>query len=507
MPSHSTSKSEWENASKTKPCGICGDPDWCRRTRNGEVADCYRACGPNGIQKTDRIGQTFWRHRSGPTKPGGPKGDVVDEEETSGIAHDRERADADTLHLIYSELVRLLPLYEDHGKALVARGFTLKEVSALGYRSFPAGNDALRVVDELEQVYGDRLLTVPGFDREHRDSTLTDGTCIIVPSIRLSGSPSILLPQRDEKGRILGMMLRLDDQPVTADRKRPRYLPLTSYTSSGCGAKIGVHVPLHTQGEGPKIRRVIEGIFKSDLATLRTGVLTLGIPNGGRWLQGIKKAEALGAHDILLCPDADTQNNAGICSTLTHAADTLAAKGASFEIETWPVNAEHQPKGLDDLIATGKVAEVTAHGGVDAWRILQAWLASSGAQADPHVVARVTLDGLIEKTEAEASYAFSPNIAEALALLDEGTVETQRLLACLRKTLKSAWKDFERKLKAARQKISKAVRAHRRRETEAQGPETHANEYALVNGTTCLVVHDPKLGTIRKRVANFVSPA
>jgi hypothetical protein len=393
-PSDSTVTSSWENASKATPCGICGKADWCRRTRNGEVSDCYRECGPNGVERRDRSGQTFWRHGGRPKKPG-DAGAEPQEEEHAGVAHERERADADTLNAVYSALIELLPLYEDHAKGLVRRGFTLEEVDRLRYKSFPVGKDARRVADELEGAFGDKLLNIPGFDREHRDGTLADGTCTVFASIRLSGASGILLPQRDEKARIVGMMLRLDEQIEATDRKRPRYLPLTSYTSSGCGAKIGVHVPLHTQGEGPKIRRVIEGIFKSDLATLRTGVLTLGIPNGGRWLQGIKKAEALGAHDILLCPDADTQNNAGICSTLTHAADTLAAKGASFEIETWPVNAEHQPKGLDDLIATGKLAEVTAHGGVDAWRILQAWLASSGAQADPHVIARVTLDGLI----------------------------------------------------------------------------------------------------------------
>ena len=505
-PSHSTSASrggEWQNVSKSAPCSVCGKPDWCRRSQDKDVSDCYRECGPTGIQKHDKVGQTFWRHGGRPKKPGEAGAVLVEEEEeTPGIVHDRERGDADTLHVIYSALLKLLPLYEDHAKALVARGFTVEEAHQLSYRSFPVGNDAHRIVDELHKVYGDRLLSVPGFDREHRDGTLADGTCTVFHSIKLSGASGILLPQRDAEDRVGGMMLRLDDQPVTADRKPLRYLPLTSYTSSGCAAKIGVHVPVRTSGEGLKHVRVIEGVIKADLATLRTGILTLGIQNGGRWIAGIKKAEGLGAEAIRLCPDADTRQNAGICCTLTHAADTLASKGAVFAIEVWPPEAG---KGLDDVLASGKDDQVVVNGGTCAWRTLQAWLQSSGAPADPHVVARVALEQVVEKTEADPSYPFSPNIAEAVALLEEGTVEVERLLMALKRFLKTAWKDFEKRLREARAKKRRSERTRERREAEAQGPEVQANAYAVMNGATCLVLHDKKLGTTYTQIANFTA--
>lgn len=466
----------WINVSDREPCTVCGKPDWCRRSPEGDAHDCYRECGVGGVERRDKLGQVYWRHYTG-GKPAATASDhgggVAAElqEEHPDLAYEHERADPDTLHAVYSDLVALLPLYEHHGRAIVQqRGISVAEAHRLGWRSFPTGLDAREVVEKLEAKYGyENLLTVPGFDRPRRDALLADGTVLNTTELRLSGAPGVLLPQRDSKGRIVGMMLRLDDPAQPDPKKKPRrYLPLISYTTTGCAAKIGVHVPLHENDEhAPKIVRIVEGIIKADISTLRTGILTIGIPNGGRWLQGVARAEALGAEAALLAPDADTRTNQGICATLVHTANDLAAKGSVFAIETWPPEAG---KGLDDVLHAGRHVDVEVHGGVAMWQSLKAWAASSGAPRDLKTDARILLDGVIEKAAADPTYVFRPNIAEAVGLLDEGSVEVQRIFTALRPLLKHAgWNDFLKKVNVARGKRDSAARKAKAHEVEARG--------------------------------------
>lgn len=309
---------------------------------------------------------------------------------------------------------------------------------------------------------------MPGFDSIRRDTVLADERMTGITEMRLSGAPGIMLPQRDQRGRIVAMMIRLD-QPSTKDpnKKSLRYLPVTSYTPTGCRAKVGVHVPIHAADCEPKTVRIIEGIIKADVATLRTGILTLGIPNGGRWLAGVRRSETIGAETILLAPDADTRENKGICATFVQAADELAAKGTSFAVESWRPGAG---KGLDDVLHVHAAHDVIINEGVDAWKLLKGWLASSKAPPTRCVEARLLLEQVIERTKADPGYPFRPGIAEALGVLDEGAVETQRLLGQLRKLLqRSGWRDFEKKLKEARAKKARVALTNKDRETEARG--------------------------------------
>jgi hypothetical protein len=335
----------WRNASRANPCSICEKTDWCRHESEADITDCYRACGAGGIEKRDKLGQVFWRHfPSGPRRTSGSSGStpsaasIGSDDGATGVAYQCERASADALHEVYGDLIALLPLYERHREHLrETRKLADDEIETLGYRSFPGDLlDAQRIIDELVAKHGiQKLLTVPGFDRPERHVDMVDRTNgqvikLDATELRLSGAPGILLSQRDIQARIVGMMIRLDAPPNPEPGKSyARYLPLTSYTYTGCAASIGVHVPLNAGIGTPLGIRVIEGIIKADICTLRTGVLSIGIPSGGRWEQGIRVAEQLGTQGILLCPDADTRHNMGICATVTYAASNLEALSAA----------------------------------------------------------------------------------------------------------------------------------------------------------------------------------
>lgn len=59
---HSTTRGGWVNASRQHPCPVCDKHDWCRRTEDGGIIDCYRQQGVGGFIKQDKIGRVYWRH-------------------------------------------------------------------------------------------------------------------------------------------------------------------------------------------------------------------------------------------------------------------------------------------------------------------------------------------------------------------------------------------------------------------------------------------------------------
>ena len=454
----------WHNASRDHACAVCARTDWCRYDDDSGIVDCYRACGAGGVAKRDKLGQPFWRHSPSSSGAASSKGPTFREpKHEPEIVYQHERADADTLHAVYSDLLAALPLYDRHHRHLQdVRKLSDDETALLEYKSFPSERiNADHAIDALLKKYAvDTLLRVPGFDMPQRHVDMIDRTndqvlTLDATELRLSGAPGILLPVRDAKGHITGLMDRLDE-PSSSNPAATfcRYLPVTSYTSTGCAASIGVHVPLHPGLSHPLGSRVIEGIIKADTSTLRTGVLCLGIPSGSRWAEGIRCAEALGVESILLSPDADTRHKLNICTSLTFAADALTAKGETFYLEVWP---EEAGKGLDDVLNAGRRVEIGVLHGVERWRVLRDWLRSSGAARHPHIEARIALDGIIDRVTQDPLVAFTPGIAEALAALEPDTVEAQRLVVELRKRVQR-WRDFDNKVKAARRQQAKATK-------------------------------------------------
>jgi P4 family phage/plasmid primase-like protien len=460
---------KWVNASKQSPCTVCGKTDWCRFTSGGEIIDCMRDCGTGGVQKLDKIGQVFFRHfmNTGITgKGGGGHGDAgshagADVDIEAPLRNHKERREPELLHAVYTALLDELVLYDHHVEHMAdKRKLTRAQLQRLGYRSFPSGRlDQQRVVDKLLTTFtAEQLTSVPGFDRPKRDPVLLDdGGTLDVTEVRICGCDGYLLAQRDDHGRIRALVLRRDlpePKPGGDLTKKPsRYLPFTAYDDTGAAAAVGVHVPLHAP-EQRKTVRVIEGIVKADTATDKTGMLTVGIPSGGRWKTGIKLAEQLGAEMIVITPDADTQTNKGICMTLVHACHELAARGGSFQLETWDAQLG---KGLDDVLNHGHADKVQVHEGAAVWKTLKGWLATCGAPADLHAEARILLDGITDKMHADSTYCFKPNIAEALAVLDPATVEAQRILIPIKAALRgTAWRDLDHRMKKFKAKKAKA---------------------------------------------------
>ena len=99
--------------------------------------------------------------------------------------------DLDLWHEVYKEMIQLCELSSSDSTLLVARGLTEEWVTLGGYRSLscPATR---RSVLKLFELYGDSLLSVPGFTRKGEQP------------IRIKATKGILLPVTDTHMRIRG---------------------------------------------------------------------------------------------------------------------------------------------------------------------------------------------------------------------------------------------------------------------------------------------------------------
>ena len=251
---------------------------------------------------------------------------------------------------VYVALLAELSLDVAHGINLGRRGMSDEEVRRRMYRSLP---DPLRrqdVARRLVRWFGEDLLAqVPGLVR--RTSQRTGR-----PYWTIGGPPGMLVPVRDLHGRIVAMQARRDEQG-----DGPRYLWLSSTREGGPGSGAPVHAPLSlVDGHDLERVRLTEGPLKADTATCLDPdrLLTLGVPGVQTWRAALPVLEALGARIVHLAFDADWATNRHVARALLDAADGLEAAGFTVAIETWTTDGDGNPKGIDDLLVTGRLPEV-----------------------------------------------------------------------------------------------------------------------------------------------------
>jgi putative DNA primase/helicase len=210
------------------------------------------------------------------------------------------------------------------------------------------------------------------------------------------GKSGLLIPVRNELGQIVAVQVRPDQ---AANGGKYRYLSSNGRGGPGPGAPV--HVPVF---EGDKATvRVTEGVLKADVATEKSGILTIGLPGVSAWPKAAPTLKALNATTAVLALDADAETNSLVASSLAHLARDLKQQGFAVELERWAVE---DGKGIDDLLAAGKQPERLR--GEPARRAIKEILAaareadgkeSTDAKdepvrdpADPHLLAELYLD-------------------------------------------------------------------------------------------------------------------
>src|SRR5262245_5363619 len=226
----------FSRVNRRRPCRICGKPDWCSFTRNGErISICMRVS--DGARKINRHGGAIFIHEDWlKNRVIGVR--VVADFPQSPIAPIEIR------DFVYGKLIELIPttLYSDAPiageKGLLARG--LSECHFGNYGGLPAGSSerdhlARLLLRDTSNQFSvvDSLRGVPGFWKDMR------GVHLWKPKDYLL--PRLLIPVRDSSGRIQACQMRL---PFAA--KGLRYFWLSSSDlPHGTGSGSPIHFKFH----------------------------------------------------------------------------------------------------------------------------------------------------------------------------------------------------------------------------------------------------------------------
>jgi hypothetical protein len=332
----------FRRVNRRRPCLICGKPDWCSYTRDERISICMRVS--EGARKINAWGGAIFIHEDG-------RGDWREERVIEiPIVADLPQSPIAPIEIrdfVYGRLIELSPATLYRGvlitgeKGLLSRG--LNECQFGNYGGLPAGSRARdRVVRQLLQETSsqfpgsDSLRGVPGFWEDRR------GVHLWKPKDYLL--PRLLIPVRDEAGRIQACQMRLPP----AAKKTGRYCWLSS---SGLPHGCGSGCPLHYKFRLVDLPRdaqivIVEGVLKADvLSAIRPEPQIVATPCVTTNHDAL--VELTHGRPVWIAFDQDSYANKTVCF---HLAALVARRMrrertlATTRIASWDARV----KGIDD---------------------------------------------------------------------------------------------------------------------------------------------------------------
>ena len=336
------SASKWKLASVAEPCTTCGHTDWCQRSADGAVEMCMRNAEGSFKSGQTRDGADYWLHRPIPLEnlPG---------YKPVTVEPDGQCADVDTRHAVYSALAGLCPYSDSHRIELNRRKAQQPYGNAGSmYGTMPKQGRG-RIVAKLREKFSDKiLLSVPGFVLKVNGKGER--------YIGINGKAGLMIPVRDDAGRIVGIKIRVDGAAGGGGGKyrwlssrKTKYLPF-----DGPSPGTPAHCPLSIKARPVVTVRITEGPLKADVATNNGDTATIAADGVGSCLKVIPLIQALGCSTVRLAFDMDREKNPQVAGAFIKLAGALEELKIDVEIETWP--AEH--KGIDDALVAGASIDV-----------------------------------------------------------------------------------------------------------------------------------------------------
>ena len=235
--------------------------------------------------------------------------------------------DIDARHETYAALLGKLSLASDHRENLLSRGLTDELIRDYGYKTMPVvGFSALAKQLQSEGYY---LGGVPGFYHTK------EGAWTFIHERR-----GILIPARDQDGKIQGLQIRLDNV------KKGKFRWISSIgKQDGCKAEGWTHL----KGEPTQTVLLTEGPLKADVINHITGLTVVAVPgvNSLKHLQStLEYLQSRGTTKIMTCFDMDYLKNPHVRDGYYNLANILAGVGIEYGTYLW----DPQFKGLDDYV-------------------------------------------------------------------------------------------------------------------------------------------------------------
>ena len=235
--------------------------------------------------------------------------------------------DIDARHETYAALLGKLSLASDHRENLLSRGLTDEQIRTFGYKTMPVvGFSALAKQLQAEGYY---LGGVPGFYHTK------EGAWTFVQERR-----GILIPARDQDGKIQGLQIRLDKI------KKGKFRWISSIgKQDGCKAEGWTHMI----GNPKPTVLLTEGPLKADVIHYITGQTVIAVP-GVNSLKHLKETleylQSQGTTKVMTCFDMDYLKNPHVRDGYYNLANILADVGIEYGTYLW----DPQFKGLDDYV-------------------------------------------------------------------------------------------------------------------------------------------------------------
>lgn len=249
--------------------------------------------------------------------------------------------DVETRHATYSALLGCLSLSKDHKENLLRRGLTETEISRLGYKTTPVMG-MTSIARQLLSA-GLYLAGVPGFYRNEKDEWTF-----------ANDNRGILIPVRDEEGRIQGLQIRLDN----VGKRKFRWMSSTD-RKDGCRAEGWTHF----SGIPSETLVLTEGPMKADVINALSGWTVLAVP-GVNALKKLKASletlRAKGLKRVQTAFDMDMLTNPNVKNGFEELLALLDEMDFTFGTYLW----DPRYKGLDDYLWEGKLKKVRAEGGL-----------------------------------------------------------------------------------------------------------------------------------------------
>lgn len=312
----------WNDAKPGEPCAICGRKSWC-----GEGHSCYMCYFlPGDEERTDCNGQVYHLHwkeeRNRAPTPQVSKKKV-------------EPASPEVLDSVYRFILAQLnlgPAYRD--ELATERGYTLEQIDGLYFRGLSRGyrgRIGRKAVEEFGEIVCRR---VPGlYVKEDDDGafwSLAGAEGMVIPTFNLDGQIVALRTRSVEDGKKVYRWISSGGKKKGASPGSPVYCP-----------------PLPR--EDTTTVRITEGEHKAIIATLRTGVYTIGVPGAGHYCQALPIIEKLNPSRVLVAFDTDWPGKPVVARAITGTYELLKGSVSEVVHETW----EGEQKGVDDALLAG----------------------------------------------------------------------------------------------------------------------------------------------------------
>ena len=232
-------------------------------------------------------------------------------------------------HDVYYEMLNHLTLIDKHLSDLHERGLSDERIMRNMYKTLPKSNPARRF---LAQMLADfyHLKGIPGF------YTDKDGKW------NIAGKPGLLIPYFNKDGYIQGLQVRLDDEDLSEDKRRYRWLS-SRYNENGTKSGTYIHV---TGDITSKIAYFTEGGLKGDVASFLDNEALFVCVAGVNAIDGLAEViKSLNITEIVIAADMDKVTNWRVRNAFENAAREISKiRGVRARSLDWNVSI----KGIDD---------------------------------------------------------------------------------------------------------------------------------------------------------------